>query len=317
LNAVGIDHAMVEDTTVTTAQPPYHGPLLPTRTPGGLTVIPRDPELSALVWSARGGYPGDPLFREFYRDAGFDVDMPHIRAMHHGPQPSFTGLKYHCITGATPYKQIWHPGRARKRAAEHAAHFLQRLRDRAGDPVLTVSFDAELFGHWWFEGPWWLEALLRKMAAEQSDVVACHTRDVAHRSDAPVRQPPISSWGKNGTCEVWLNPSNDWIYRHLHRGVRRLSAATRATVAGSQPQGRWLRQAWRELLLAQSSDWAFIMTTNTSVEYAVNRTQVALNRLDRLLAPFEGGDPPDEGWLSEVEGQDDIFPDLDPWSLLP
>src|SRR5581483_10941355 len=201
------------------------------------------------------GYPGDPAYRDFYRDAGFDVHEPHIEALHHAGVPTFTGLKYHRITGKTDWKEPYHPGWARERAAEHAGHFmfnrqrqvewLTSILDRP--PVIVAPYDAELFGHWWFEGPQWIDFLLRKIAFDQ----------------------------------------NDWIYPYLHDGAKRMSGLVRR-FQHADGRLRWvLDQASRELLLAQSSDWAFIMKTGTSVDYAVRRFKTHIHRFDRLANMIE------------------------------
>jgi 1,4-alpha-glucan branching enzyme len=73
---------------------------------------------------------------------------------------------------------------------------------------------------------------------------------------------------------------------------------------------RALNQAARELLLAQSSDWSFIMKTGSHVEYAVKRTQDHILRFTRLYDDIRSG-AIDEGWLADCEYKDNIFPDID------
>jgi len=123
-------------------------------------------------------------------------------------------------------------------------------------------------------------------------------------------QPSMSSWGYKGYNEVWLEGSNDWIYPHLHMMADRM-----VELAGRFPHAdgslrRALNQAARELLLAQSSDWAFIMKTGTMVEYAHKRTRDHIGRFDRLYKDILAGSI-NEKWLGEVENRDNIFPDID------
>jgi 1,4-alpha-glucan branching enzyme len=233
--------------------------------------------------------------------------------------PGFTGLKYHRITGKGNWKEPYHPGWAQERAATHAGHFMHNrqlqvrwLADRCDAPPIVVApYDAELFGHWWFEGPQWIDFLLRKMAHDQNDIKATtlgEYRDAFGASDTAA--PPECSWGAGGYHEVWLNGSNDWTYPYLHDAALRL-----ATHVNQMPHAdgwkRWvLDQAARELLLAQSSDWAFIMKTGTSVEYAVRRFKTHVHRLDRLLTMVETGNH-DEAYLRHVAGRDSLFPDMD------
>ena len=124
-------------------------------------------------------------------------------------------------------------------------------------------------------------------------------------------QPSFSSWGYKGYCEVWLEGSNDWIYRHLHEDADRMVELAQANPdPGSPLRQRALNQAARELLLAQSSDWAFIMKTGTMVEYACNRTRVHVLNFNHLYEQIKRGDI-DEPWLSEIERRHNIFPSID------
>ena len=107
----------------------------------------------------------------------------------------------------------------------------------------------------------------------------------------------MSSWGYKGYCEVWLEGSNDWIYRHLHEGADRMVELARENPDPTPLRRRALNQAARELLLAQSSDWAFIMKTGTMVEYAVQRTRVHVLNFNHLYEQIKRNEI-DEPWLS-------------------
>src|SRR5438874_380437 len=127
--------------------------------------------------------------------------------------------------------------------------------------------------------------------------------------------PCGSSWEYKGYHEVWLNGSNDWIYRHLHTAARRMEELTHAFPGPEGQRRRALTQAGRELLLAQSSDWAFIMKTGTVVEYAVKRTKEHLARFTRLYEQLKAGRI-DSAGLKDIEEKDNPFPALDPPLLL-
>jgi 1,4-alpha-glucan branching enzyme len=320
LKEYGIDFFIVDSHGVLNADPrPKYGVHRPIRTPGGPAAFGRDYESSKQVWSADEGYPGDPAYREFYRDAGFDVRAPHIEKLFDAGVRSFTGLKYHRITGKTNWKEPYHPGWARERAAEHAGHFmfnrqrqvqwLNSMLDRP--PVVLAPYDAELFGHWWFEGPQWIDFLLRKIAFDQHEIKTITPPEYIDRfGDVQPASPPECSWGAGGYHEVWLNGTNDWIYPYLHNAAARMSALVQRFPQADGLQ-RWaLDQAARELLLAQSSDWAFIMKTGTSVEYAVRRFKTHIHRFDRLARMADTGQY-DESYLREVAGRDSLFPDMD------
>src|SRR5262249_36143816 len=146
----------------------------------GVVAMARDTESSKQVWSSLEGYPGDYEYREFYRDVGFDLDMeylqPHLHSM--GIRTNL-GIKYYKITGTTDQKQPYAPDGAREKAAQHAGHFMfnreKQVEWLAGqmpgrEPLILAPYDAELFGHWWYEGPQWIDFLLRKMHYDQQTV---------------------------------------------------------------------------------------------------------------------------------------------------
>ncbi len=323
LAAERLRYCFLDTHGVTDATPrPLYGPFAPIFTEAGVAAYARDPESSQQVWSAESGYPGDPLYREFYRDIGWDLDLDYIRPF---IQPTGdrknTGYKYYRITGGTHDKQPYDPQAARVRAALHAGDFLSKreqqfeyLRSRMAGrtPVVVAPYDAELFGHWWFEGPQFLDALIRQAAAEhtRSFRLATPSDDLREHPENQMVSPPLSSWGSGGYASMWLDGSNDWIYRHLHQGARRMVALARDFPESSDLQRRALNQAARELLLAQSSDWAFIMKTGTMVDYAMRRTKEHVLRFLRLHDQVRGGNI-DEAWLTQLEARDNLFPEID------
>jgi 1,4-alpha-glucan branching enzyme len=208
---------------------------------------------------------------------------------------------------------------ARERAAEHAGNFMfnrqQQARHLRGvmdrPPVIVSPYDAELFGHWWFEGPWFLEYLFRKVAFDQDELAV--TTPSSYLSLFPVNQvvqPSASTWGDKGYLEVWLNGGNDWIYRHLHRGEDMMIELVERFHDRNPLIDRALNQAARELVLAQASDWAFIMTTGTMVPYSEKRTRDHIHNLYGLYLQLME-DRLEEDWLSALEWQDNIFPEID------
>jgi 1,4-alpha-glucan branching enzyme len=184
-------------------------------------------------------------------------------------------------------------------------------------PHITAQYDAELFGHWWFEGPAFLEMFLRKAHGDQQEIQLLHPSEYLRREPVhQVAEPAFSSWGARGYYEVWLNETNDWIYRHLHRAEERMVELCMRFPRAEGDLGRALRQAGRELLLAQASDWAFIMTMGTTVPYAERRTREHLTRFNRLCDEILG-DRLDLAFLSEIESLDTIFQEIDPMAWHP
>jgi 1,4-alpha-glucan branching enzyme len=293
---------------------PQRAVYAPCYTPAGPAAFARDRDSSRQVWSAQEGYPGDPAYREFYRDIGFDLPMDHLGPVARGLR-KFSGVKYHRITGQ-PEKELYDRDAAEKAADAHASHFLEerrrQLRDVSAldfDPVIVVPFDAELFGHWWFEGPRFLELVIRK--ATQTDFSL--TTPSEFLSSHPTQQtiaPAPSTWGDKGHLEVWLDPSNAWIYPHLHGATLRMTQAARAHADNSTPAvDRVLKQLARELLLAQSSDWAFLMKSGTAKDYASKRTMDHLVRFNRLHDQLVANQVDDE-FLRDCEWRDNLFPQL-------
>ncbi len=322
----GIHHYILDAHGVLHATPrPKFGIYAPIMSRRGVAAFGRDLESSKQVWSAKEGYPGDYTYREFYRDVGWDLEYEYVRPyLHDDGKRTNLGIKYYRITGDTDQKEPYDFDRAREKAAEHAGNFmfnrekqseyLHGLMERP--PIIVAPYDAELFGHWWYEGPAFLEMLLRKIASDQKTIRTTTLSE--YRQAFPVLQvatPSMSSWGYKGYAEFWLEGSNDWIYRHLHKaGERMIEMANHAKEGrlGDSALGwRALRQAAREFLLAQSSDWAFIMKTGTMVPYAVARTQEHIMNFTKLYEDIGSGTV-DEPWLASIEAKNNVFPQVDP-----
>ncbi|CAN5755190.1 glycoside hydrolase family 57 protein [soil metagenome] len=290
----------------------------PCFTPAGPAAFARDPESSRQVWSAESGYPGEPAYRDFYRDVGFDLPPQEVFPHSTLQTPRFTGLKYHRITGRSGPKEFYHRDWAEEAAHAHATHFLdarlQQFRALPAidfDPILLMPFDAELFGHWWYEGPLFLESFIRQAAAHADELqlttpgeyLAAHPRQ-------EIAAPAASSWGENGYWAVWLDHSNSWIYPHLHNAAHRMTQIARGHGESPSPlQERVLQQLARELLLAQSSDWAFLIRSGTAKQYATHRTTDHIQRFNLLHGQLSNARV-DEEFLSECESRDNLFPNV-------
>jgi len=322
LKECGIRYFFTDSHGVYHAVPrPKYGICAPIACRSGVAVFGRDMESSKQVWSAQEGYPGDFNYREFYRDVGFDLDYDYIRPYLHpdGVRVNL-GIKYYKITGKTNHKDPYIRHWALERAAEHAGNFMfnreKQVEWLAGivpdrKPLIVAPYDAELFGHWWFEGPDWLNFLFRKIAYDQQTVkLTTPAEYLAEYPNCQIADPSPSSWGYKGYAEFWLNGTNDWIYRHLHAASDRMVELAHRFPNADGIVRRALNQAARELLLAQSSDWAFIMKTGSHVEYAVKRTQDHLLRFTKLFEDIRGNRI-DERWLGDIEYADNIFPDID------
>ena len=318
----GLRYFLTDGHGILYARPrPRFGSYAPIFTEPGVAAFGRDHESSQQVWSSEVGYPGAAEYREFYKDLGWEAEYEYIKPyiMPNGQRKN-TGIKYHKITGrglGLADKALYDPYWAREKAAEHAANFMYNreqqtghLHDIMGRPPIIVSpYDAELFGHWWYEGPWFIDYLFRKSWYDQKTYEMTHLADYLRANpNQQVCRPAQSSWGFKGFHEYWLNDTNAWVYPHLHKAAERMIEISQIE-AEDELQEKALNQAARELLLAQSSDWAFIMRTGTMVPYAVRRTRSHLMRFNKLYEDVKVGKV-DSGWLEKVESMDNIFPNI-------
>lgn len=294
----------------------------PVFTPAGPAAFARDPESSKQVWSSKEGYPGDRWYRDFYRDIGFDRPFDYIRQY---VQPTGlrkpTGLKYHRVTGdvALDKKEPYDRSMALQRVNEHAGNFvfnrakqieyLGTKMDRA--PMVVAPYDAELFGHWWFEGPDFIEQVFRKTASDQQSFEFITLSDYLKDNDVQqVATPAESSWGDKGYFDVWLNGGNDYMIRHVLALGRMMTRMANQWPDAQALQRRALNQAARELLLAQSSDWPFLVTTGTATDYSTRRFKQHVTRFLKLTGQIRANRI-DESYLGFLEYRDSLFPDID------
>ncbi|BBA79896.1 hypothetical protein RGRSB_1469 [cyanobacterium endosymbiont of Rhopalodia gibberula] len=318
----GLRYFLVDSHGILYARPrPRYGTYAPIFTETGVAAFGRDHESSQQVWSSKIGYPGDPEYREFYKDLGWEAEYEYIKPyiMPNGQRKN-TGIKYHKITDRQAElsdKTFYDPYWAREKAAEHAGNFIHNREQQISNlaaimqrtPIVVSPYDAELFGHWWYEGPWFIDYLFRKAWYDQNTFNMTHLAE--YLQDNPTQQVcrlSQSSWGYRGFHEYWLNHTNAWIYPHLHKATERMIELSHLEPS-DQLQWRALNQAARELLLAQSSDWAFIMRTGTMVPYAVHRTRSHLLRFNKIYNDVKE-QKIDSGWLEKVENIDNIFPEI-------
>lgn len=301
---------------------PPAGIYAPVKTPSGLVALGRDLESSRQVWSSQSGYPGDADYREFYRDLGYDGHYESLRPyLHPDGVRRNLGIKYHRVTGPGELGQraLYDRQSAMAKAEVHARHFVQSrleqitfIRQTSGQsPIVVSPYDAELFGHWWFEGPEFLDQVIRKAASGPSQLRLASLSDVLDEYPNPVCiQPAASSWGEQGYQQVWLNERTQWMYRHQHQAERCMVELANAFPEAEGPLLRALNQAARELLLAQSSDWPFLISQQTAVPYAIRRFRGHVHRFHQLREQISSG-VIEEGRLQEFESQDSLFPRLD------
>ncbi|MGH7644459.1 MAG: 1,4-alpha-glucan branching protein domain-containing protein, partial [Gemmatimonadales bacterium] len=281
---------------------PYRAYRMPGSGRTSVAAFVRDPRSSLQVWSRRQGYPGDGAYLDFHK-----IRWP-------------GGLKLWRVTSADADlgdKLGYDPAAAGARAREHAAHFAGVLASVAasepGGRVVSAPFDTELFGHWWFEGVDFLGELFRRLAGGAVRPVTATAHLAAHRSRHIVELAE-GSWGANGDFSMWMNPGTAWTWTRMWALEDAYWAAAPRTLAG-EPQRTILAQATRSLLLAQASDWQFIISTGAAADYAEMRFEQHSREVERLVSALR----PDAGeaalaeatWLaSELRWRDDVFPDV-------
>jgi 1,4-alpha-glucan branching enzyme len=274
--------------------------------PGQVAVLARHERTGQQVWSATFGYPGDFAYREFHR------------------KDAESGMQYWRISGAgvdLGGKEPYDPQRAAEQVAGHAQHYVhlidEQLREyherTGGYGSITASYDTELFGHWWFEGVDWLKAVLRGLAARPSVELTTASRIIENHPPRQVLSLPESSWGAGGGHYTWLNDDTEWMWPLIHAAERKMEVLAAAYPDASGTRREVLNQAARELLLLQSSDWPFLVTTGQAKEYAIERFQEHLSRYDQLAALAEQAElsTSDLEYLTSLRERDNPFPDID------
>ena len=315
----GIRYAVLDGHGILNSKPrPRYGVYAPICTKKGIAFFGRDSQSTLPVWSARDGFPGDSVYREFHKDLGWELPLEKLKEKDiSSPRP--LGLKYHRITKSSSSlgeKEFYIEDQAGKKAAEHADHFLvqraQQLKkltlSSSFKPILVAPFDAELFGHWWYEGPRFLENIIKKVA--NYSIKLTHLKNILSQNPSiQICDPSPSSWGQGGFHNYWLNDKNAWIVPEITRaGARFIEISSRNHT--NQFVQRIIKQAARELLLAESSDWSFILRAGTTSELAKERIDRHLSRFWKLINNLNAQDKKFTKYLELIEEEDKIFPDL-------
>ncbi len=316
----GIRFTILDTHGILNARPrPPFGVHAPICSPSGVAFFGRDVESSRQVWSRDEGYPGDAYYRDFYRDIGFDLPVSELMGeVAADGSRLMTGLKYFRITGKDVEKQAYQPSVARQKAWEHAGNFVfnraLQVRHLAegmpAPPIVVAPYDAELYGHWWFEGPLFLEAVYRRLHEANGEVHAITLREYLDRHPVCVEATPsASTWGAGGYGEVWVGHEAAWTWRHVHHATRYARWLVQKHRHEGGRRGLAVDQAIRELLLLQSSDWPFILKTGTATRYAEARIRSHVHRLRHLGHLIETGviEGNDAVWLDDLRGRDNFL----------
>lgn len=271
----------------------------------GVAIIGRNNETGQRVWSADWGYPGDFDYREFHRKDGE------------------SGLQYWRVTGARVDlgdKDFYHPDWAQNKVRMHAQDFVglverihqSRYNYGLGYGLIASNYDTELFGHWWFEGVDWLKEVLRGLAANPHVDLVTASEYLEQHPPQQVLHVPEGSWGAGGNHFTWDNVETHWMWQPLYEAELRFQrlADRHAGDWGNESVRGVMNQAARELLLAESSDWPFLVTTGQAKDYAIQRYHEHLERFNNLVGSVEAG-MPDGALAARLWERDRLFEDID------
>lgn len=322
LSEQGLNFFYLDTYGILNAKPsPFYKVYAPVKCPSGIIAFGRDEETSKQVWSSICGYPGDYDYRDFYRDIGYDIDNSYVKAfLRNFGAKTYTGIKYYRVTGSEK-KEPYNITKALLKAKKHAKHFVSQ-RDKQINylfnkfkfkPVITAAYDAELMGHWWFEGPKWLEYVIRLIDKGNYCFRMITTYEYISKYSDKINfscEPSMSSWGDKGFSNVWVNNSNDYTCRHLIKTAERMIYLAKKYPDVEGIRKRALNQAARELLLSQHSDWTFLMKTGSFKEYAEKRFCEHIYRFNRLYNEIIT-DSIKVSWLEDIEYKDNIFREID------
>ena len=317
LNEAGLKYAVLDGHGLLHANPrPKYGLYAPICTKNGVAFFGRDSEATLPVWSAKDGYPGNSVYREFHKDLGWEVPLEHLNRIGLKVRRPI-GLKLYKVTSQKTElkdKEIYEPEKASLKVKEHALKYLKERSEQISrlensmkkKPLLIAPFDAELFGHWWFEGPEFIEELF--LNVHKSNINFTRLRDVLQtESMLQLCNPCPSSWGQGGYHNYWLNESNAWVVIEWEKASKAMVKACSINLE-SPIEKRIIKQAARELLLSQSSDWSFILRADTTTDIAKSKINLHLERFWYLFNHIANKESIEENLLVKIEEEDSIFP---------
>jgi 1,4-alpha-glucan branching enzyme len=268
-----------------------------------VAVLARNRKASLQVWSADWGYPGEYSYREFHKKDGR------------------SGMRYWSVSGSDVDlgdKAAYRVDVAARKVQEHADHFYKLVLSELAEykkisrhnGIIAANFDTELFGHWWYEGVEWLEAVLRRLAVSEEIWLATASEYIERFPPQEALTLPSGSWGARGDYSVWDNDKTHWMWRIIQDAETRMANVVKRFPAAKGTRRLILDQTAREFLLLQSSDWPFLVTTGQAGKYAVRRFLKHTEQFYTLIAQTKLENP-DRAILSEIWERDKVFPEID------
>jgi 1,4-alpha-glucan branching enzyme len=271
-----------------------------------VAVLGRNNRTGMQVWSADWGYPGDFDYREFHKKDGV------------------SGLQYWRVTDAhvdLGLKDYYHRDWAMHKVQEHARHYAALTENLISEfydqnakyGIIAAAYDTELFGHWWFEGIDWIKNVLKLLSKSESVELTTASEFVERHPPTDVLALKEGSWGQAGNHFTWDNADTKWMWPLINSAAMTMEQLAAWVKNPSKNLELVLNQAARELLLLQSSDWPFLVTTGQAKEYATDRFEEHLKRFNEMAEAALSGKVNQETLkrCKEFYELDNVFPDID------
>ncbi|MBZ0265289.1 DUF1957 domain-containing protein, partial [bacterium] len=275
-------------------------------------ILSRDEKTSLQVWSGKHGYPGDGQYLDFHK-----MRFP-------------GGHRYWRVTHSEADlgdKEIYELDKIESRLEENANHFVSVVYDVLNDEkeltsenkIVVAPFDTELFGHWWYEGPRWLEKVLEKLAGNENIQTVTGNEIIESTKNTPVVELPEGSWGEGGFHYIWYNEETKWTWQPIYDAERKMTELARNYSDTTGEILDVLKQLARELLLLESSDWQFLISTKAARDYAELRFKGHVDDFNFLVGYLEEIannrtiKKEDRNQYQEICSRDPLFREINPY----
>ena len=273
----------------------------------GVSVFGRNKKASRQVWDAEIGYPGNEFYMEFHKK---------------DPESGFYYWRITDKSFGNDEKDLYQPKRALEQLENHVNHYISLLNDEISTfnnayeipAILILPFDFELYGHWWKEGIEWLKLLFQSIIKiDQISMITISEYLSTYKEKFSTIRMKESSWGEGGHFQVWKNPEHGWIWPNINSSIIQLEDVFESNPNPNQWGQKVLKQAARELLLMEGSDWPFLLYTKQAKEYANQRFHKHHQFFNKLI--WAAKNPEDKSRMSSkelenIESMDSCFQNL-------
>jgi len=310
-----IEYFFVDDTAIDKTK---YDPYFLYKTSNGINIFVRD-SISSEIVIGESSYPANPIYRDFYKDIGYEREIDYLKEFTLFTQRIPTGIKYWKITDLSGIKEkeIYDFNLALNQVEVDASNFIEKIIERfkgyEKNSLVVSCFNMEIFGHRWFEGIYFLEKLFRKIRSERYPIQFLTPSEYISMNNFTIKtiEPEISSWSDNGYFDKWLNERNDFIYPYIYEITQKYLRIVNKYVNTnvSFPMDLALRQLAREILLMHSSDWSVMINYDTHKEYAISRLKKHYLNSIKIFEQISSGNI-DLSFIKKLENENNIFNSL-------